>query len=184
MKDSERTGLGEIQEEKRILFEEGGKLQLSLGEASLALGIPQHLLRETFLSAGHILLVKGEDERIIFRLEKGENRDLWQEVLESLGKGRKDTATIKNRYHGLFTASKMISEGKGQNLADLEALEQKPPFLEELINFAKAGGDPAISEIDLENLHSLAILDFLSLPEGIQKELEDKGSSPKYLLSY
>lgn len=182
-----RFSLKGIQDRKIGLIRAGaGRFALRVNEAAVALGIPADDLETVLLGEGKAFVVAPSADRtcLVFSVEETwQGRDIWQEVLGSLGKGRSETGLRKTRYLGLFYVCKAIWEGHGIGLRRMTVGENAPQELKEIVQFAQAGGKAEVMEdVGLLDLRAMASVVFLTLPQGTREEIRGDGHSPEFIL--
>lgn len=184
----ERKELKKIHGKKRLLLERGyGKIIYDdLTQAAFAFQVSRDILARTLMERGRRLIISasptGKVSLTVETVGKPDlERDLWDEVLTSLARGRSDTRKKKEIYESLFLACKQIGEAEGLHLGELPITQDTPQTLVKLIKFAQEGGSVGKESTELVDLEVLASIVFATLPPGTQKELQSDGRSPDFM---
>lgn len=181
-------GLKDIQDRKIGLIRAmAGQFTLNVARSAMALGIPADNLETVLLGERKAFVVapSADMTSLVFSVEEmWAGRDIWQEVLGSLGRGRSETGSRRVQYLGLFYACKAIWERQGIGLRSMSVEEDDPRELKEIVQFAQEGGKSEVmEEVGLLDLRAIASVVFLTIPKGIREELRNDGRSPEFILA-
>ncbi|PIU02210.1 hypothetical protein COT66_01355 [Candidatus Shapirobacteria bacterium CG09_land_8_20_14_0_10_49_15] len=117
--------LAQVQETKRALFAKGGSLVMDVVDAALAFGISQQQLAKILEESKHLEITplrNGSVQVSLVATASEGQRDLWQEMIGSLEKGRSKINGVKQTYKRLALNLQRDSAKMWEGDADLVQL--------------------------------------------------------------
>lgn len=173
--------LGDGKRPAKVVFD-------TLSEAALGLGLSVKALQRLGERGSSIVItvINGQVEMELKPPGIEDSRDLWEETLATLERGRSEHGRLLDLYKCLFLTSKLVRGGEAEIAASLPSPRELPDLGEEgqrLAQILEAGRTKdGLLAFDLQTLEAIALTTFCFLGRGTQEELKGQGMSPGVLL--